>query len=264
LQQELLEAVRSEVLDVYYQPQIDTQTGHVSGLEALIRWAHPVLGKISPNEFIPLAERNGKILEIGYQVLRLAVGAASAWRREGIWSGELSVNISPRQLSSRELLDQIDEVLSVHEFPPELLVLEITENLAVDSDDSVRERLTELRRRGITLAMDDFGTGHANLTNVVDLPVNKVKLDRSLLPVSHDDERGLHVFTNVVSFIDRLGYEIIAEGVETGEQLAIAHEAGCRYIQGYFFSPPLAERRIQKLLTNGISVTQSAESRRSA
>ncbi len=253
LDTDLREAIDSDQLIPYFQPQVDVETGAVSGVEALVRWPHPRLGFVTPADFIPLAEKSGLIVPLGELMLERAVSAFAGWRSAGLSIDEVSVNVSPLQLRVSGFADLVACVLNRYGLPPESLVLEITESAALDPGAAAQESLNGLRALGVTLAIDDFGTGHANLSNIAGLPVGKVKLDRSLIPTDSLDSRAGRVFANVVTLVLELGFGVVAEGVETAAQVSIAHDAGCRYIQGYFYSPPVRAKHIETLLRDGLT-----------
>jgi EAL domain-containing protein (putative c-di-GMP-specific phosphodiesterase class I)/PleD family two-component response regulator len=247
LESDLREAVGEKRFLVYYQPQIDIAAGRVIGLEALIRWPHPRRRFVSPAEFIPAAERLGLIGPIGTFVLETAVGQLAAWTEAGIAPAELAINVSPLQLKERGFVSALDALLARYRVPARRLVIEITESAAIEQESAIAECLAGLRELGVSLAVDDFGTGYANLSNLTRLPFHKLKIDRSLLPKS-GDERGLRLFTNVVTMAGELGLVPIAEGVETAEELKAVRSAGCGIVQGYLYAEPLRTERLTELL----------------
>ena len=249
---DLRKAVEAAELIQYYQPQVDVRTGRVFGVEALVRWQHPAFGFVSPEDFLPLAESSGLTFALGELMLRQAVSAFTAWRTQGLSIEQIAVNVSPTQLASEKFVDLVSEVIGDAQMAPASLVLEVTENAAVGSGKAVTENLSNLKACGVTLAIDDFGTGHANLSNLAGLPVSKIKLDRSLLPMDVTDAQSVRIFRNVVGLINDLECDALAEGVETATQLGIAHAAGCHYIQGYFYSPPVVSTHIATILRDGL------------
>jgi EAL domain-containing protein (putative c-di-GMP-specific phosphodiesterase class I)/GGDEF domain-containing protein len=247
LESDLREAVGEKRFLVYYQPQIDIAAGRIVGLEALIRWPHPKRRFVSPAEFIPAAERLGLIGPIGTFVLETAVAQLAAWTEDGIAPAELAINVSPLQMKERSFVDSLDALLSRYRVPARRLVLEITESAAIEQESAIAECLADLRRLGVSLAVDDFGTGYANLSNLTRLPFHKLKIDRSLLPKS-GDERGLRLFTNVVTMAAEIGLVPIAEGVEIADELEAVRSAGCRIVQGYLYAEPLRADRLTEQL----------------
>lgn len=252
LESDLRQAMADRVFELYYQPQVDVASGRIVGLEALLRWPHPEHGFVSPAQFIPVAERLGLIEELGSWVLETAVRQFAAWRLAGEAPEEIAINVSARQIRNLAFVDRVRAALKTSGLPPRSLVLEITESAAIEQSSSIADCLDELRKLGVTLAVDDFGTGYANLGNLTRFAFQKLKIDRSLLPRSQRDERAARFYTNIVSMATELGLVTIAEGVETPGELAVVHGAGCTLVQGYFYSPPLRVEELNRLLRDRI------------
>ncbi len=249
LESDLRQAVATNAFQLVYQPQVEIASGAIVGLEALLRWPHAERGFVSPKEFIPVAEELGLIQELGAWVLDTVVAQMMVWRERGIAPGDIAINVSPYQLHDRSsFVDRVAAVLYRSKLPPQCLVLEITESAAIVQNESMSASLTALRELGVTLAIDDFGTGYANLGNLTRFAFKKLKIDRSLLPQSHD-ERSRKLFANVVAMARELGLTVVAEGVETPIELATVAAAGCAVVQGYFYSPPVSPERLDALLT---------------
>jgi diguanylate cyclase (GGDEF)-like protein len=235
-------ALEHEELVVYYQPIVETATGHVAGVEALLRWQHPTRGLLLPTSFLDLAEQTGLIVPIGEWVLSQACVQVQAWNddRRPDEQLALSVNLSARQLAERDLSQRVKEIVEGAGVSPGSLrlSLEVTETLLpVDQGAAIR-CLASLHALGIQLAIDDFGTGYASLSYVMDLPIAIVKIDRSFVARIGNDPRGEAVVNAVVQLAHTLGLQVVAEGVETDEQLAFLLSAACEYSQGYLFSRP--------------------------
>jgi diguanylate cyclase (GGDEF)-like protein len=245
----LREAVETGTFDVFYQPQIDLSTGSLIGIEALARWTHPELGSVSPETFIPVAERLGLISRIGSFVMDRAVRQAAEWLESGLDFGRLAINVSPTQLPANGFIADLLEILDRWGLAPERLVLEITETEAVKLSGQVTNRLRALAKLGIGIAIDDFGTGYANLSALSELPIDKLKIDRSLVPSPRKGQGAARLFENVVAMANALGLEALAEGIETPEELAAVGEAGCRYVQGYVFSRPIGASELGWMLS---------------
>lgn len=252
LESDLRQAAAEQAFELHYQPQIDIVSGRIAGVEALLRWPHPEHGFVSPAEFVPVAERLGLIKSIGVWVLETAIEDFMAWDRDSLAPSELAVNVSAFQMKDTALVATIDELLARTGFAPERLVLEITETAAIEQEAVIAQCLEGLRALGVTLAIDDFGTGYANLSLLSKLEIRKLKLDRSLLPVDTED-RSVKLFANIVSMAQELGLELVAEGVETPTELAAVYRAGCRVVQGYFYSPPVRSDRVAALLHDEFS-----------
>jgi diguanylate cyclase (GGDEF)-like protein len=249
LESDLRQAVAKNAFQLVYQPQVEIASGAIVGLEALLRWPHAERGFVSPKEFVPVAEELGLIQELGAWVLDTVVAQMMVWRERGIAPQDIAINVSPYQLHDRSsFVDRVASVLYRCKLPPQCLVLEITESAAIVQNESMSASLAALRELGVTLAIDDFGTGYANLGNLTRFAFKKLKIDRSLLPQSHD-ERSRKLFANVVAMARELGLTVVAEGVETPTELATVAEAGCTVVQGYFYSPPVSPERLDALLT---------------
>jgi diguanylate cyclase (GGDEF)-like protein len=260
LESDLRRAVAEKPFELYYQPQVDVASGRIVGLEALIRWPHPEHGFVSPAQFIPVAERLGLIEDLGAWVLETAVGQFAAWRSMGHGPEEIAINVSAKQIRDLAFVDRVRAALESSRLSPSNLVLEITESAAIEQSTSISDCLDELRKLGVVLAVDDFGTGYANLGNLTRFAFRKVKIDRSLLPHSPRDERAAGFYKNIVGMAAELGLVTIAEGVETPGELAAVHSAGCGLVQGYFYSPPLKVEELNRLLSHA-GTDPSQESR---
>ena len=231
-----------------YQPQLDLVTRRMVGMETLIRWQHPQRGLISPVQFIPLAEETGLIVPIGAWVLRTACAQAKAWQDAGLPPVRLSVNLSARQFIQRDLVASIRQTLEETGLAAEYLELELTESLIMHNADLFISTLRELREIGIELAVDDFGTGYSSLSYLQRFPINRLKIDQSFVRdiVGNADSGAISVA--IIMLGHSLGLKVIAEGVETIEQLDFLHSSNCNEIQGYYFSKPLPAAEMQKLL----------------
>lgn len=231
-----------------YQPQMEILSGKITGLEALIRWQHPELGMVPPNEFIPIAERNGLILPIGEWVLRTACDQAQKWFENGLPEVSVAVNVSAVQFRQEGFYDLIKRVLAQTALPPQLLELELTESLLMSNADVMVAVLRQLQGMGVRIAIDDFGTGYSSLSYLKQFRVNKLKIDRSLIRdvvVNSDDAS---ITTAIIGMGKNLNLTVIAEGVENEEQLSFLRERQCDQIQGYLFSRPISSCETSKLL----------------
>jgi diguanylate cyclase (GGDEF)-like protein/PAS domain S-box-containing protein len=236
---------RSE-FSLVYQPQVDLKTGATFAVEALLRWNNPVLGAIPPSKFVPLAEETGLIVSIGEWVLREACRQNKAWQDAGLPPIIVSVNISARQFREKALVDVIIRALADSGLEPQYLELELTESLIMQDATWAVSVMKTLQAFGIKLAIDDFGTGHSNLSALKTFPVARLKIDKSFidnLAVSESDQA---VVGTVISLGQKLNMRVIAEGVETEEQVAFLRRNNCDEVQGYHFSPPVSAEEIQK------------------
>lgn len=243
LNDEIREAIYQKQFELFYQPQINLDTGEVVGAEALIRWNHPEKGLLTPDKFIPFAEDNGQIVKIGAWVLEEACSKIVEWRNLGVELPKVSVNISNQQMSS-QLIDQVKQVLQKTGCPPEALELEITETSLMENPDQMSIELNKLKQLGVSLAIDDFGTGYSSLSYLKRLPINKLKVDRSFIRDLNTDENDRAITNAILAMGQSLNLTVIAEGVEHEAQLKFLYEHNCAEVQGYFFSKPLPEARL--------------------
>lgn len=250
IEQQLPLALERGELSVAFQPEVDAASHRIVGLEALARWHHPVLGEVPPVRFIPIAEEIGVIAEIGQFVLRSAVRHAAQWRSDGLGDVRVAVNVSAHQLTDRSLVAVVLECLDETGLPAHLLELEVTESAAMVDAQAAAEVLGELARQGVTISLDDFGTGYSNIGKLHNLAVSTIKIDRSFLledeanPAA-DPGALLHA---VVTLGRNLGLRVIAEGVETEEQLNRLQTQGLDAYQGFLFSRPVPAAEILRLL----------------
>jgi len=231
---------RNEFL-LYYQPKINTQTGQIIGMEALIRWRHPERGLLAPNEWVSIAEETGIIVPIGKWILKEACAQTRAWQQQGLQPGRVAVNLSARQFAQATLLDDIQTALQESGLDPCWLELEITESMVMhDPEDAVR-LLKELKAMGITLAIDDFGTGYSSLAYLKRFPIDTIKIDRSFIRDICDDHSDAGITKAIIAMAHSLKLSVVAEGVETEAQLKFLREHHCEQMQGYYFSVPLGK-----------------------
>ncbi len=250
LETEMRHAMRNGEFILYYQPQVDTRTGTLTGMEALIRWYHPEEGLKMPGEFIPLAETTQIIIPLGEWVLRTACVQAKAWRDNGINPGRISVNLSVNQLRHNSVVYMIKECLEETGCKAEWIELEITESFMMQNPDQSSTLLKQIRNLGITLSIDDFGTGYSSLAYLKRLSIDKLKIDRSFivdLPEGKEDET---IVETIISIAESLGLEVIAEGVETEAQKNFLQKAGCHLAQGYLYAKPMPAEIIEKEFLN--------------
>ena len=239
-------AARGE-LSLHYQPQIDLRNGAMYGVEALLRWNSPLFGSVPPTEFIPLAEQQELIVEIGDWVLRHACGQAAAWRRAGVGELRVSINVSSHQLAKGDLAQRVQEALLDAGAPPHLLGIEVTETMLVlDAARAARE-LHALRAIGVQVSLDDFGTGYSNLSLLRTLPIDIIKIDRSYVDDVTAAPNQVSITRAVIRMAHSLQMKVLAEGVETEGQLALLVSGGCDAMQGHCFSPALEAEGIEAL-----------------
>ena len=248
LQQELRNAiVRSEFL-LHYQPQVDLRSGRIFAAEALIRWQHPAQGFLTPIKFIPVAEETGLIVQIGDWVLHEACRQNKAWQDQGLPPISVCVNVSARQFREKNLISRVVSALRESGLESKYLELEITESLIMHDVDQAVATMQALRKLGVQLAIDDFGTGYSSLNALKTFPVARLKIDKSFISNLASNESDKAVAGAVISLGQKLNLRVIAEGVETAEQVEFLRANNCDEIQGYFFSKPIASTAIPALL----------------
>lgn len=240
LEAELRQAVERREFTFVFQPQIELISGRMIGAEALLRWNHPVLGLTMPDSFVPRAEECGLIHDIGLWAMEDLAGTLARWRKVGA-GGRLAVNVSPRQLARPDYFLRIRDAMVRHGSAPDLLELEITESIAMQCGEEALAELAALRREGVSIALDDFGTGYSNLARLKDLPIDRVKIDRSLIADVARSEEARTIAHAVIGLVHGLGYQVVAEGVETEDQIAILRVIGADIIQGYAIARPMTE-----------------------
>ncbi|MDG0790820.1 bifunctional diguanylate cyclase/phosphodiesterase [Cohnella ginsengisoli] len=242
----LRKALSRGELELYYQPQIQAGSAQLVGMEALLRWNHPKLGPVSPQQFIPLAEETGLIVEIGEWVLRVACAQNKEWQEAGFPELRIAVNLSARQFASGDLAASVRSALEASGLEPRYLELEITENMAMKNENLPTLEL--LRDMGITLSIDDFGTQHSSLGYLKSLPISRIKIDRSFVSGIGKDERDEAIIHAMMLVARRLKLSVVAEGVETEAQYRFLAEHECDDIQGFLFYRPQPAELIRKVL----------------
>jgi diguanylate cyclase (GGDEF)-like protein len=245
IENELKEAVESRSFQLYYQPVIDTKSDCILGVEALIRWPNCSL-KCGPDEFIPIAEQSSLIHELGKWVLETAVKQLSVWRDKFDNDLTMAINISAVQLNNASLVTLVDSLLTLHRIPAELIVLELTETALLDGGANNKKHIEQLCELGCKLALDDFGTGFSSLAHLVNFPIDIVKLDKSLLPVSDTDTRLLKIMRGIVAMVNIIELGIVAEGIETQFHRSLCDDLNVGKLQGYFFEKPMPANDIEQ------------------
>jgi diguanylate cyclase (GGDEF)-like protein len=255
---DLESALKNKELWVAYQPLVDLDGEQPVGVEALLRWDHPVRGSVPPATFIPLAEESGLIVPIGTYVLRAACAQVARWnvvrRQQGLPPLHASVNCSARQLLDDRFLLTLAETLAATRITPQLVTIEITEGVLVDSVSGAADRLHELAATGVVLSLDDFGTGYSSLSYLRRFPVDLIKIDRSFISGLGRSDADEAIIAAVVSLANRLGRRVLAEGVETAEQAAHVRRLGCHLAQGYLYGRPARAERLGVLLAGPVVV----------
>ncbi len=242
----LREAVDQNRLVVHYQPQVDLVTGAIVGVEALVRWLHPDQGMVSPADFIPLAEETGLIVPIGEWVLRQACVQGRVWQRLGYKKINVSVNMSARQFSQKNVVEMIEKILCDTDFPADCLDLEITESVLMNDVDAAIATMEQLASLGVKLSIDDFGTGFSSLAYLKRFPINTLKIDKSFVDDIVTDPNDAAIATTIIDLARNMNLSVIAEGIETEGQRNYLQSHGCRLGQGYLFSRPQPAEEVVK------------------
>ena len=242
LEQELRRAVERQEFVVYYQPQVSIDTSEVVGVEALLRWEHPVHGIVEPNRFIPLLEETGLIIDVGDWVIREVCRHAKGWKTMGLPEVRIAVNLSSRQFSKRDLVGDIARALDEFDIEPRRLNIEITEGTLASKIDNTVRTLEKLNALGVTISVDDFGVGYSSLNYLKRFPIHKLKIDQSFVRDVIDDANDAAIASAIIALAHALKLDVIAEGVEQLEQLFFLSRQGCHEVQGHLISRPISNR----------------------
>ncbi|MDJ0598869.1 MAG: EAL domain-containing protein [Crocosphaera sp.] len=244
----LQKALSHQELELYYQPQIKIKTGEISGFEALVRWNHPELGKISPQKFIPVAEQTDSILLIGEWILKEACRQNKAWQDMGLPNFIMSVNLSPLQLKDPNFVNRVKQILKETQLAPHWLELEITEKAILANSELAHQVLQDLRQLGVHLSMDDFGTGYSCINHLPQFPFGTLKIAQSCIKELTEKPETIAIISAAIALGNSLDLRVIAEGVETQNQLDLLQDLNCREAQGYLLSYPLNYRDATRFL----------------
>jgi EAL domain-containing protein (putative c-di-GMP-specific phosphodiesterase class I) len=261
LEQDLRRALERDELEVYYQPIVSLSQGRLTGFEALLRWNHPLRGLVFPAEFIPTAEETGLIVPIGTWVLHEACRQLRSWDQEFPRARDLivNVNLSARQCTHPDLLQDVRRILDDTGVPPTRLKLEITESVVLENSETVAEVLRELRAIGVQLGLDDFGIGYSALSYLHRFPFQTIKIDRSFVS-GIANASNTEIIRAIVSMAAGLAMNVTAEGIETADQLNKLQELACEFGQGYYFDKPLTREDAQAILQQGTTLERHAAS----
>lgn len=251
LEAALRDALERNEFMLHYQPKVELQHGSIIGAEALIRWQHPVLGMISPAEFIPLAEESGLILPIGKWVIETVCHQIKRWQEAGIPIVPLAVNLSARQFQHQKLGELVSEILELSGIEARCLEFEITESVMMQDPRRAAETMDELKKIGVSISLDDFGTGYSSLNYLKKFPIDTVKIDRSFISHVIADLQDAAIVKAIISLAKNLNINVIAEGVENEGQLHYLCRHACDAMQGYLFSPPIPSEKFAAMLNEG-------------
>lgn len=247
----LSQALEREEFELYYQPKIHSDTLEIAGAEALVRWNHPEMGLVFPGKFISVAEDTGLILPIGEWILDAGCKQVKSWRKTGYKHLGVAINISALQFREKSFLDSVAAIIDRAGLEPQAIELELTESLAMAEVDQTLERLEQLRNLGLRIAIDDFGTGYSSLSYLKRFPLDTLKIDRSFVEALPESRENSAIVKAVVAMAHYLGFEVVAEGVETAEQAAFLTESRCQLLQGFYFSRAVPADQFDKMLSAG-------------
>lgn len=247
LERQLSMAIDKEDFVLYYQPQFDTMSGKLRGVEALVRWKSD--GKIiSPDVFIPVSERNGSIISIGDWVINKAIATLSKWKNELCYDGIMSINISTLQIRKEDFVRKLKATIDKYYVNPEDVEIEITESVLIEDLEGVISKINTMRAYGIKVSLDDFGTGFSSLAYLKDLPIDTLKIDKSFIDGIATDSSTAIITSSVINMVKQLGVETVAEGVENKEQFEYLKKMNCDNIQGYLLGRPMSEEDVEELI----------------
>jgi diguanylate cyclase (GGDEF)-like protein len=253
LESELRRALRRDELELHYQPRMNLDDGQIVGLEALVRWRHDERGLLPPSEFVPLAEQSGLIVPLGYWVISRALRDMQALREQGLSALHMAVNLSFRQFQDSQLLATLSRLIVEHGVDAQWLEFELTETAVMRRNDLVKQTMDALGRLGVRFSLDDFGTGFSSFVHLNSLPITLLKVDRSFVGGMEQREENRKLVHAMINLAHNLNLEVVAEGVETPEQLALLRSFGCDQVQGYLISKPLPLEQLVDFLMLGVS-----------
>ncbi|MGB9149081.1 MAG: EAL domain-containing protein, partial [Burkholderiales bacterium] len=253
LENDLRSAISNNEFELYYQPQVNTLSGGIIGMEALIRWNHPDRGMLLPNDFIPLAEETGLISMIGEWVLNTACSQAKQWGDSGLAPIRVAVNLSAHQIEQHDFVDKVKLALQTSGLESSKLDLEITESAMMKDVDNSQEKLRQIANLGVHISIDDFGTGYSSLAYLKDLPINTLKIDQSFIRDLKEDFAETSIVSAMIQIARGLKLRLLAEGVEQAHQLEFLIKNDCDVCQGFYFSKAMPAQEATDLLTNQAS-----------
>ncbi|MCW9014270.1 MAG: EAL domain-containing protein [Gammaproteobacteria bacterium] len=248
LENSLRNAVESQDFVIFYQPKYDFKRGKCCGMEALVRWDHPEKGIVSPDEFIPLAEETGLIVPLGEWVIKTACAQYSLWKQAGYVLNNISINVSARQFHEQDITGLFQQVLQETGLNPAEIEIELTESTLISNQRKARGIINELHDMGLLIALDDFGTGYASMSYLKDFPIDTVKIDRSFVRDIPDDKEDTAIVKAITGLAEALGLSLIAEGVETEQQIMFLKDIGCLHGQGYYWSKPVSALEFERTI----------------
>jgi len=253
LKNELRSAISNSEFELYYQPQIDIADAKIIGLEALIRWRHPVQGLLPPGDFIELAEETGQINAITDWVIAEACKQLAHWQNMGLHNLRVAINVSPREFERDDMVDQISTHLTRHHLPSGSLEIEITEKILLQDVPRIVSKMKSLREHGVRISVDDFGTCYSSLNYLRHFPISTIKIDQSFIRDLSEEHCTSPVIQAIIGIAHGFGLHLLAEGVETSFQMKTLQELGCNEMQGYLFSKPVPAADAEHLLCRSLT-----------
>jgi EAL domain-containing protein (putative c-di-GMP-specific phosphodiesterase class I) len=255
IENQLRKALARNEFQLYYQAQVDIRRRKVVGVEALVRWVHPEKGLVSPLSFIPLAEETGLIVPIGQWILRTACTQNRIWQTAGFTPVRMTVNISSVQFREKDFVESVIGTLTEIGLDPQHLELELTESIVMENAEATLATLRALKERGIQLAIDDFGTGYSSLSYLKRFPIHTLKIDRSFVKDLDRDPNAAAIGKSIIGLAHNLNLKVVAEGVETEQQMDFLQKYGCDYMQGYLFHMPEPAERLTQIWQEGFPLS---------
>ena len=244
-------AIRNREFKVYLQPRFSLTTGKIVGAESLVRWQKEDGTLLPPDSFIPVYEKNGRIIDLDFYMFEETVKLLANWKEQGIPQRLISINASALHAQNSDTVHRYTTILEKYGVDPALIELELTETATVSDYDHVKQLFAKLQTVGFRTALDDFGAGYSILNTVIDIPVNTVKVDRAFISNCETTHKGIYFLREIINLLKGLGYHIVCEGVETPEQASILRNTMCDEVQGYWFSHPVPAHEFEKMLQEG-------------
>lgn len=249
MQAELSSAIQNNEFVLHYQPQYDIATERLEALEALIRWQHPTRGLLLPGHFLPQAEENGMMVPIGEWVLKAACKQNNEWRDKKFKPIRIAINVSGKQFLAHNFVTLVKAVLEQYQLSHKLLEVELTENIILHDQEVIVAEIKQLHELGISIALDDFGTGYSSISHLKKIPVDRIKIDKTLIQSIDKSRSDATIVQAIITLAKGLHLRVLAEGVETEEQLEILQSMQCNEVQGYYFSEAITPDAVEKLLS---------------
>lgn len=248
MENELRTYIKNGNMHVVYQPQVDAMSNEIVGFEALARWKSERFGIVSPVVFIPILEESGLIVPFGVAVFETAIKALLEFNKQSDRELKMSINASSIEFEQPDFIEKIEQVMAGYDIKPHRIEIEVTEGAMIQSFDRVNRKLKKLQELGFDIALDDFGTGYSSLSYIVELALNTLKIDKAFIDTVETDERKRHLLNTITTMAHDLNLKVVAEGVETIEQLNIIRSTGCQVVQGYYYFKPMNKEDVLKQL----------------